>query len=251
MSRPSSGANVACSCSSFASCRDLLEAAFFARELGEHRLGRGIDEQALHVGEELVAGRARHGPRAQGLVGGQDLLDPDVARARVAQTAEVARGVGQAVDVVDTQAGHDPGSHEAQHRRVRGREDLGILDPHPRQLVDVEEPAVAAGLRVDVEEPGALLLVGPERVQLVDGHVVGHDVEDHADPGRGQRLQRRLPPEVGRDLRRVDDVVPVRRALARLEHRRQVDVAHAEVDRGTGRARAPRGRARSGPSWSR
>ena len=96
--------------------------------------------------------------------------------------------------MVDTQAGHDPGSHEAQHRCVRGREDLGILDPHPRQLVDVEEPAVAAGLRVDVEEPGALLLVGPEGVQLVDGHVVGHDVEDHADPGRGQRLERRLPP---------------------------------------------------------
>jgi hypothetical protein len=63
--------------------------------------------------------------------------------------------------------------------------------------------------------------------------VVGHDVEDQPEPGppRGgrQRVELPLTAELVREARRVDDVVAVLGARPRLERRRQVQVADAEV----------------------
>ena len=102
-------------------------------------------------------------------------------------------------------------------------EHLGVLLTDPDQVVDVEEPAMAAGLRIDVEVFGAQRLVGPVAVGLVGGHVVGHDVE-HDPQARGVRgghqlPERRLAAEVGRQPGRVDDVVTVGGAGAGLQRR--------------------------------
>ncbi len=71
---------------------------------GQRRLARRVDVERRDVVEELVADRALHRPVAQLLAGVEDLLDPHVARAAVAQPAQVAGRVGEPVRVVDAQA---------------------------------------------------------------------------------------------------------------------------------------------------
>ena len=62
-----------------------------------------------------------------------------------------------------------------------------------------------------------------------------------AEPARvAERAQRALAAELLRDPARVDDVVAVRRAVPRLEHRREVEVADAELAQVRARARARR-----------
>ena len=70
-------------------------------------------------------------------------------------------------------------------------EDLGVLQAHAGQVVDVEEAPVPAGGRVDVEEPLAQRRVGPEAVRVVGRHVVGHDVEDQPQAGLVRRVSER------------------------------------------------------------
>ena len=96
---------------------------------------------------------------------------------------EVPGRIGQPVRVVDAQPVDDPVGHQLQDLGVGPVEDLGVLLAHAGQAVDVEEPAVPAGLRVDVEHHGALVLVRPPG-RLVGGRqVVRHDVEQHAETG--------------------------------------------------------------------
>jgi hypothetical protein len=163
----------------------------------------------------------------------KDLLDPDVLGAAVAQPLEVPRGVREPVGMVDAQPVDGAVADQLERERVRLGEDLRVLLAHAGEVVDVEEAPVAAGLGVDVEELRAQLRIGPVAVALVRGHVVGDDVEHDPQPRLAHRGDQRfelLPAaELLRDAARVDDVVAVRGARARLERRRQVQVADAEV----------------------
>ncbi len=145
------------------------------------------------------------------------------------QALEVAGRVGETVGVVDAQAVDHAFADQVEHLAVRQLEDLGILDAHAGEIVDVEEAPVVAGLGIDVEDARALGFVGPPAVLVACAHVVGDDVEDDRQPGVRQLAQPLLAAERLRDARRVDDVVAVRRARARGERRRQVQVADAEV----------------------
>ena len=217
--------------------RPRAELARVAGELGPQRgqlrLARGIDEERREVVEELVADRAGHGPVAQPLAGVEDLLHPHALHAGVAQPGEVARRIGEPVRVVDPQPVDEPLAHERQREPVGLGEDLGVLLAHAREVVDVEEAPVAAGLGVDVEELPPALGVGPVRVRVVGRHVVGHDVEHDPEPGLARRGRERAEPllaaERVRQPRRVGHVVAVRGARARLEGRREVEVRDAEV----------------------
>ena len=131
--------------------------------------------------------------------------------------------------MVDAQAVHDPLTHELQHLLVGCAEHLVVLLAHARELVDVEETPMAAGDGIDVEEAPAQAFVDPEAVLLAGGHVVRHDVDDHAEPCGGQLAQTPLAAELLRDAARVDDVVAAHRARTRLEHGREVEVTHAQL----------------------
>ena len=54
--------------------------------------------------------------------------------------------------MVDPQPVDEAVAHELEHLRVRRLEHLLVLDAHAGELADVEEAAVEAGARVDVEE---------------------------------------------------------------------------------------------------
>src|SRR5262249_53354525 len=64
---------------------------------------------------------------------------------------------------------------------------------------------------------------------LARGHVVRDDVDDDVEARLAERTETRLAAEVFRDAPRVDDVVAVRRAATRLQDRREVEVADAEL----------------------
>ncbi len=221
--------------------RDLGERPRLARQLGEEvgQLGLAgrVDEQRRRVVEELVADGALDRPVAQGLAGVEDLLHPDVLRAGVGQAAQVAGRVGEAVGMVDPQAGDHAVAHELEDLPVGHGEDLGILDPHRGEVVDVEEAPVPAVLRVPVEELRAQLLVGPPAVLVRDPHVVGDDVEHDLE------ARARAAP-AGRPRRRAR---PTRASGRRRRSRASSRAAPAARARGTGarcRGRAGTGRAR-------
>jgi hypothetical protein len=150
-----------------------------------------------------------------------------------AQPLEVAGGIGEPVRMVDPQAVDRALACQLQRQLVRLGEDALVLLAHGGQVVDVEEAAVAAGALVDVEEAVPQRRVGPVAVRVVGRHVVGHDVEDQPDAdaarGGGQRVELALAAELVRELAGIDDVVAVRGARPRLERRRQVQVADAEI----------------------
>ena len=131
--------------------------------------------------------------------------------------------------MVDAHAVDDAVAHELDHLRVRRPEDLPVLLLDAAELADVEEAAVEAGAQVDVEEHLAQREVAPERVLVDRRHVVRDDVEDHAEAGGGERAELVLAAERLGDVARVDDVVAVLRALARLQRRREVEVRDAEL----------------------
>ncbi len=130
--------------------------------------------------------------------------------------------------MVDPQTVHEPLVNEAEHERVRRFEDLGVLDPQPGELVDVEEPAVPAG-GVEVEVPSTQLRVAPELVLLLAcGEVIRHDVEHDTESGRAQLAKRLFAAQLVRDAPRVDAVVAVSRPVPGLQHRREIQVTHPE-----------------------
>jgi len=135
--------------------------------------------------------------------------------------------------MVDPQAVDQAVTHQPQHQLVGGGEHLRILLADAGQLVDVEEAAVQAGLRIHVEELLAQLRIGPEAVGVVSRHVVGDNVEDDPQAGvagvLGQRPEPLLAPQVLRETSRVDHVVAVGGPGPRLKRRRQVEVGDAEI----------------------
>ena len=209
-------------------------AAELVPQLGQQRLAGRIDEQPADVVEELVADGARHRPVAGSRsLEAEDLLDPDPPGAAVAQAAQITRGIGEAVGMVDAQPVDHALLQQPQDQAVGRVEHLLELDANPGEVVDVEEATVAAADRVDVEEALAQLRIGPEAVGGIGRHVVGYDVEHDPHAGavsRGRQLpEGRLAAEIVGEPRRVDDVVAVRRAGARLQRRAQVQVRDPEV----------------------
>ena len=156
--------------------------------------------------------------------------------------------------MVDPQAVDESVPHEREDELVRPLKDERVLLADPREVVDVEEAPVAAGDRIDVEEPRARLRVSPVAVVLVDGHVIWDDVEDqsHAGVARrpGEPLELLGATERVRQATRVDHVVAVGRAGARLQRRRQVEMRDAEVAEVGDEQRAP-ANPKPAVSWSR
>ncbi len=146
--------------------------AQFRGQRGEPLLGPRVDEHPADLAQRVVPGGALDGPAGrQRLADAEDLLGDDPHAGALLEPAEVAAGVGQAVRVVDPQAGHLAGRDPAQHLVVRRVEDLGVLDADRRERGDVEEPPVVQLL---VRHP-------PVHQAVVVGHrepvvVVGHDV---------------------------------------------------------------------------
>ena len=123
-----------------------------------------VHEQRVEVRELLVAGGARDRPRRrESLPGAEDLLDEDGDAGRRGQAVEVPGRVTQPVDVVDPERVDHAGPHQPDDRRMGAREDLGVLDPHAHEAVDVEEPAHVAPR---VSPVGELV--------VLCGHELGH-----------------------------------------------------------------------------
>ncbi len=151
-------------------------------------------------------------------------------------------------------------SRAVEHQRVRRRRERktvlevaqreAAVDVLPAQVTGVEDSAVlltekgqqhlSAQLRtqrppVDVEIVGVVRVLAPGQqveppgvVVAADPHVVGHEVQDVPHPVRAQRVDERAVlfgrADLGIERTVVDDVVPVRRAGARAQVRRRVDV---------------------------
>ena len=99
------------------------------------------------------------------------------------------------------------------------REHLGVLLAHAGEVVDVEEPAMAAGGRVDIEEPLPKLWIGPEAVCSSIAMWLGTRSRTSPSPASGVRSQRPQPilaAELVRHAGRVDHVVTVARSCASL-----------------------------------
>jgi hypothetical protein len=216
---------------------DRAEAARVARDLlpqrGQRRFCGRVDEQRTDVVEELVADRPTHRPVAQSLRRVEDLLDPHAGHAALAQMAQIAIGVGEPVRVIDPEAVDEAFAHERDRNGVGLLEHLRILLTHAGQVVDVEEPPVAPGHRIDVEELLAQRSVGPVWVGGIGRHVVGHRVEQDAHPGperiARQRAEFGLASEIVGDALGVDHVVAVLGPRSGLQRGRQVKVRDPEV----------------------
>ena len=212
--------------------RDLVKAAPLTRDLlpqaRERLLSATVHEHAADVVEELIADGATDRPVAQALGGLEDLLDPHLLGASLAQPCEVLRRIGQAVGVIDPQAADHSFAHQREHQPVGLLEHRRVLLAHADQIIDVEEPPVGSGDGVDIEVAFTQLGVRPVAVVLVGGHVIGHDVEHHAHArvvgGPGQAAQPRLTAERVGDPRRVDHVVAMGGARAGLQRGREVQM---------------------------
>ncbi len=100
-------------------------------ESGHRRFVGRVDEEAVDMRNEVIAGRAlnRKGVRHL-LAGGQDVFDHDVrAGSCVAQASQVLHRVSQAVDVIDAESGHAVVCYQSQDHAVTVVENLLVLDP--------------------------------------------------------------------------------------------------------------------------
>ena len=213
---------------------DLVERTPLAGQLlveARQRLLAGrVDEERRDVVQELVARRPLDRPlRAQRLAPLEDLLDPDAVDPGLAQPLEVAARVREPIRMVDPHAVDQALVRELDELRVRHLPHLGVLHPHAGELADVEEAAMRARAPVEVEELRAPEGVAPEGVLVARRHVVRDDVEHDGQSRRAERTELLLAAEILRDARRIDDVVAVCRARARLERRREVEVRNAQV----------------------
>ncbi len=107
------------------------------------------------------------------------------------------------------------------------QQDLALDRRHRGVPVDVEISGVPARAPVLEDVP-------PPRVRASGGrHVVGHDVDDQADAallqGRRQPPETVLPAQLVTDPAGIDDVVAVGAACRGLQHRRAVEVRHAQA----------------------
>ena len=113
---------------------------------------------------------------------------------------------------------------QRQHELVGLLEHLWVLLAHTRQVIDIEEPAVPAGLGIDVEELSPQRLVGPVGILRARGHVVRDQVENETHSreanGLGELLELLLTAARAVHPGRIGHVVSVGRALASLQGRR-------------------------------
>ena len=217
--------------------RRLLELGL-ERELGERprlagqrRVQRGqrllpgrVDEQRRDVVEELVADRARR-PASRAALGLgpaiEDLLDPHVLdAARRPAAAGTRRGRpcrrgGRCAARRRARRARATAPAGASPRRPRGPPGARRRGGRCRRSAG-SRPALADRRRRTCGRSSGSL---QQRLALVGRHVVRDDVEHDPQPGlarRGdERAERLLAAELGRDRRRVDDVVAVRRARSR------------------------------------
>ncbi len=132
-----------------------------------------IDEQAGAVVEEVVSGGAGNRPGGgQLLVPAEDLLDQEAHRRRGARRAggalqrrQIAGRIVEAVDVVETHAGHPAGGEQREQAAVRRGEHLGVFHAQTGELVDVEESAVVDLVRGGAPVGEAIRLRLEQRVQ--------------------------------------------------------------------------------------
>lgn len=131
-----------------------------------------IDEDAVQVIQEAVAGGAVDGPRPQLFVSGQDLFGDDVERTVAAggllELLEVARRVIQAVGVIDTQALDPAALDQLADAGVDKLEDLRIFDTDGGQFVDVVEAAVVDFVGGDAPVRDAVGLIVEQAVERVE-----------------------------------------------------------------------------------
>ena len=215
-SRSTSGRNVVRACSSLASAATGRPRPPLARQLGQDSLAGRVDEERLRVRREVVAGRPLDRPVAQPSPGSRIFSTQTCSTPRRAKQLEVAARVGEAVGVVDAEPLHEPFPDQLEQLRVCRVEHPGVLDADARELVDVEEAAMAAARTVEVEERPAQRLVRAR---------TGSPRSRPCDSGRCRRSRRALPG-------RARATRPPRRAPPR---------------RGSGRRRRTRVSSRAGP----
>ena len=130
------------------------------------------------------------------------------------------------------------GAVPIDHHRARGQR-LGIRQAEERG----EQLAMQCGVGgcpVDIEiaciatVPPMFEHVQPPRiVAAADGHVIGHDIEDDADPVRlqrsGERPEPRFATRFGIDVQRIDHVIAMVRARTRRRDRGRIDMADPEI----------------------
>jgi hypothetical protein len=189
-------------------------------------LGHVAEARAQVLGGVRVAGR-------QGAVGVEQVVRAGrFFRQRLVEHVGVAVGAqGEAVLVV----GGEEAAVLADEFDRAVVEGLAVGTSQKRQ--PHRPVGRAAGVPVDVEKlrlgvRAVRERVLPASVLGVDGRVVGHEVEDEAQPGvRGrfaERLEAFAPPQLGAHARQVDRVVPVGGAGRRLGDGREVEVAGAQ-----------------------
>ena len=141
--------------------------------------------------ERVVPGRAGRLPAlGQHLSRLEDLLDHHPGRTGEAgQVVEVRRRMAQTVRVVDPQPVDEPLAEPATDLRVRGLEDVAVLDPHAGKRVDREEAAVVEVVVgcPPAHQPVVLAVVDDLRVV---GAVVAAG-RQRGSGGRGSRACRR------------------------------------------------------------
>ena len=202
---------------------------------GQRRLAGRVDEQRRDVVEELVADRALDRPVAQRLAGVEDLLHPDVlARRRRAAAAGSRPGRRARRDGRSRSPSTVPSRTSASASRWVSSNTCLVLLAHGGEVVDVEEAPVAAGLLVEVEEaraaaPGRTSSGWRRRSPCGSGRCRGSAPARPRAPRAASASNSRSPPsssEIASGRRRRSRASE---PGARLERRRQVEVADAEV----------------------
>ncbi len=161
---------------------DVLEGRLASREggvgPGERLFAGRIHLEGIHAPDEVVPGRARHRPAAQGFCRLEDLLhhDPRVGSSLI-EPPQVLGRIAQAVRMVHAQTRHEPVPDQRQHQAVVLPEDLLVLDADSDQRRDVEEAPVAE-VALGGAPPGeAVVLPADQQVETVHVRI---DLADHS-----------------------------------------------------------------------
>jgi len=152
-SHSASGANVVVACSNFApsaTAGNGVESPSAPPRASSALLSSGIDEERVDVVEEVVAGCPLYRQLRRASPGSRIFSTQNALRARSLRRRGSAPG-RRVVDVIDSESVHEPLVDEREHDSVSFREDRLVLDSDAGEIVNVEEAAVAACIRVDVE----------------------------------------------------------------------------------------------------
>ena len=187
-------------------------------ELLQCRFAVRVDQDAVDVGECVVAGRAvRLPPCGQFFAVLEDLLDEHVPRSvgslgalqRGVQLFQIPARVQQTVRVVDPQAVGNPLAHPAEHLRVALLEHPGKLDAQAGERRDGEESAIVQLRRLPPPEhrlPVLPLEDLPEDARVVQRRAAqAHDRERHGVGSERQDVLAAVEPHdaMGAELRHI------------------------------------------------